>query len=106
MFLAIHSTDESTPGYILRRQDAMLSYPEFIMDHGEKIEAVPSHAALCSHHDVFRLSNEKGWTLVKMVSGAVTAGSEGDNSSHLLLVARTLLAVLMLITLAKVCFPS
>jgi hypothetical protein len=107
--LATHSTDESTAGCILRPHNfsALPSYSEFIMYHGTKIQAVPSHAALCSHHDPWLLSYEKGWSVKTMVSGAVAAeGSEGDYNPHLLLVAQALFSVMILLTLAKVCISS
>ncbi len=116
MLLATHSnTDDITAGCILRPQDyvalvALPTYPEFIMFHGTKIQAVPSHAALCSHHDLhdpWRFSNESGWSEEKNFSGAVAVeGSERDNNFHLFLVAQALFSVLILLTLAKVCFSS
>ena len=108
VLLATHSTDESPAGCILRPQDFvdLPSYPECIQYHRTNIQAVPSNAALCNHHDLhdpWSLSIEIGWSVEKMVSGAVAAeGSERDNS-HLILVAPALFSVLILLTLAKVC---
>ena len=109
VLLATHSTDESPAGCILRPQDFvdLPSYPECIQYHRTNIQAVPSNAALCNHHDLhdpWSLSIEIGWSVEKIVAGAVAAEvSERDNNSHLFLVAQALLYVLILLTLAKAC---
>ena len=102
VLLATHSTDESPAGCILWTQDFvdLPSYPEFKTYHGTKIQAVPSHAGLCSHLD---RSIENGWSVEKMVSGAVAAEeSERGNSSHFFYI-QALFPGLILLTLAKVC---